>query len=422
MFQLPESDNTQIISEVWDTICITVISGCKTICLGLFSGFAHWPEPPASSALQRRLCLPCRLAHEAAGDSAFQPLSGLQILLKSAAASPRDAASLTGGCACGAAAGCFSSLAAPPSPSPLSPLVLLPTQPPPATVMLPLLASLCLSPPPTCPPPLSVLSMPPNPASPPSAPTQVVVMLPPAPGPPAFPLLLLPPPPPQHIETPTMLLLASSRPPPGCCVSATLAASARRYACAAVPPCSSMFERADPAAGAAEAACAATSAVFTAAADCADARTVSTACARFNVASRSAPANVAAVDADCNAAVVITRADVSAALAAAAFDANLAVAAASAIAARAVLRRSRPSVGDVCDSASRAFTSIARDRMLSLRDSLLEINSGVLRAAFALTRLATTRRGEAALPPNVLVLPLSKGCTVRSRSLLQHFE
>ena len=31
MFQLPESDNTQIVSDVWDTICITVISGCKTI-------------------------------------------------------------------------------------------------------------------------------------------------------------------------------------------------------------------------------------------------------------------------------------------------------------------------------------------------------------------------------------------------------
>ena len=127
-------------------------------------------------------------------------------------------------------------------------------------------------------------------------------------------------------------------------------------------------------------------------------------------------------DADCNAAVVSTRADVSAALAATAFDANLAVSAASAIAARAVLRRSRPSVGDVCDSAARAFTSIARDRMPSLRDSLLEINAGVSRAAFAPRRLATTRRGEAALPPNVLVLPLSKGCTVRSRSLPQHFE
>jgi hypothetical protein len=182
-----------------------------------------------------------------------------------------------------------------------------------------------------------------------------------------------------------------------------------------------MFERADPAAGAAEAAWAATSAVFTAAADCADASAASTACARFNVASRSAAATVAAFDADCNAAVVITRAAVSAALAATAFDANLAVAAASAIAARAVLRRSRPSVGDVCDSAARAFTSIARDRMLSVRDSLLEINSGVSRAAFAPTRLTTMRRGEAALPPNVLVLPLSKGCIVRSRSLPQHF-
>ena len=182
-----------------------------------------------------------------------------------------------------------------------------------------------------------------------------------------------------------------------------------------------MVERADSAAGAAEAACAATSDFFTAA-DCADASAASTACARFNVASRSAAATVAAFDADCNAAVVITRADVSAALAATAFDANLAVSAASAIAARAVLRRSRPSVGDVCDSAARAFTSIARDRMPSLRDSLLEINSGVSRAAFAPTCLATTRRGEAALPPNVLVLPLSKGCTVRSRSLPQHFE
>jgi hypothetical protein len=234
--------------------------------------------------------------------------------------------------------------------------------------MLPLLASLCLSPPPMCPPPLSVLSMPPNPESPLSAPTQVV-----------------------EVATP------------------------------ALPPCSSMFERADPAAGAAEASCVATSAVFTAAADCADASAASTACSRFNVASRSAAATVAAFDADCNAAVVITRAAVSAALAATAFDANIAVAAASAIAARAVLRRSRASVGDVCDSAARAFTSIARDRMLSVRDSLLEINSGVSRAAFAPTRLATTRRGEAALPPNVLVLPLSKGCTVRSRSLPQHF-
>ena len=81
---------------------------------------------------------------------------------------------LTGGCACDAAAGCFSSLAAPPSPSPLSPLVLLPMQPPPATVMLPLPALLCLSPPLTCPSPLSVLSIPPNLASPPSAPKQVV--------------------------------------------------------------------------------------------------------------------------------------------------------------------------------------------------------------------------------------------------------
>ena len=161
-----------------------------------------------------------------------------------------------------------------------------------------------------------------------------------------------------------------------------------------------MVERADPAAGAAEAACAVTSAVFTA-------------CAHFNVASRSAAAaTVAAFHADCDAAVVISRADVSAALAAPAFDANFAAAAASATAARAVIRRSRPSVGDVCDSASRAFTSIARDRMLSLRDSLLEINSGVARAAFASTRLATTRRGKSALPPNVLVLPLSKGCTV----------
>ena len=98
-----------------------------------------------------------------------------------------------------------------------------------------------------------------------------------------------------------------------------------------------MVERADPAAGAAEAACALTSAVFTAA-DCADASAASTACARFKVASRSAAATVAAFDADCDAVVVITRVDVSAALAAAAFDANLAVAAASAIAARAVRR------------------------------------------------------------------------------------
>jgi hypothetical protein len=79
-------------------------------------------------------------------------------------------------------------------------------------------------------------------------------------------------------------------------------------------------------------------------------------------------------------------------------------------------------VGDVRAAAARAFTSIARDRMLSLRDSLLEINSGVARAAFAPTRLAATRRDEAALPPNVLMLPLSKGCTARSRSLPQHFE
>jgi hypothetical protein len=88
-------------------------------------------------------------------------------------------------------------------------------------------------------------------------------------------------------------------------------------------------------------------------------------------ASRSAAATVAAFDADYDAAVVITRADVSAALAAPAFDANFAAAAASATAARAVIRRSRPSVGDVCAAAARAFTSIARDRMLSLRDSLL---------------------------------------------------
>ena len=143
----------------------------------------------------------------------------------------------------------------------------------------------------------------------------------------------------------------------------TLAASARRDACAAA-----LVERADSAAGAAEAACTATSAVFTAA-DCADASAVSTAWARLNVASRSVAATVAAFDADCDAAVVITRADVSAALAAAASDANLAAAAASATGARAVLRRLRPSVGDVCAAAARAFTSIARDRMLSLRDS-----------------------------------------------------
>ena len=174
----PESDNTQIVSDEWDTICITVISGCKTIFfrpIFRFRPLLACREPPASSALQRRLCLPCRLAHEAAGDSAFQTLSGLQVPLKSAAASPsQDATALTGRCACDAAAGCFSSLAAPLSPSPLLPLVLLPTQPPPATVMLPLPALLCLSPPPTCPSPLSVLSMPPNPASPPSAPKQVV--------------------------------------------------------------------------------------------------------------------------------------------------------------------------------------------------------------------------------------------------------
>jgi len=129
-----------MILDEWDTICITEIFGSKTIILGLFSGFAQWPAESASSALQR-LCMPCRLAHEAAGDGAFQPLGGLP--LKCAAASPRDAAALTGGCACDAAAGCFSSLAAPPSPSPLSPQVLLPspsTQPPPATVMLPALA------------------------------------------------------------------------------------------------------------------------------------------------------------------------------------------------------------------------------------------------------------------------------------------
>ena len=81
-----------------------------------------------------------------------------------------------------------------------------------------------------------------------------------------------------------------------------------------------------------------------------------------------------------------------------------------------------PSVGDVRAAAARAFTSIARDRMLSLRDSLLELNSGVARADFAPTRLAATRQDEAALPPNVLMLPLSKGCTARSRSLPQHFE
>jgi hypothetical protein len=235
-------------------------------------------------------------------------------------------------------------------------------------------------------------------ARPPSAPKQVVevteVMLPLAPGPPAFQLPLLSPTSPPHIETPTLLLLASPCPP----------------GLLPLPPLPVQSD-----------ACAATSAVFSAA-DCADASAASTACARLNVASRSAAATVAAFDADCDAAVVITRADVSIALAAPAFDANLAVAAASVTAARAVLRRSRSSVGDVCAAAARAFTSIARDRMLSLRDLLLEINSGVARAAFAPTRLATTRRGEADLPPNVLVLPLSKGCTVRSRSLPQHFE
>jgi hypothetical protein len=97
-----------------------------------------------------------------------------------------------------------------------------------------------------------------------------------------------------------------------------------------------MVERADPAAGAAEAACAVTSAVFSAA-DCADASAAYTACARFNVASRSAAETVAAFHADCDAAVAITRADVSAALAAPAFDANFAAAAASATAARAVI-------------------------------------------------------------------------------------
>jgi len=239
------------------------------------------------------------------------------------------------------------------------------------------------------------------------------VMLPPAPGPSAFPLPLLSPTSPPHIETPSLLLLASPC-PPGLLPLPPL--PVQSDACAAA-----MFERADSAAGAAEAACAATSAVFSAA-DCADASAASTACACFNVASRSAAATVATFDADCDAAVVITRADVSAALAAAAFDANLAAAAASATGARAVLRRSRPSVGDVCAAAARAFTSIARDRMLPLRDLLLEINSGVVHAAFPLTRLGTSRRGEAALPPNVLVLPLNKGCTARSRSLPQHSE
>jgi len=174
-----------------------------------------------------------------------------------------------------------------------------------------------------------------------------------------------------------------------------------------------MVERADSAAGAAEAACAATSDFFTAA-DCADASAASTACARFKVASRSAAATVAAFDADCDAVVVITRVDVSAALAAAAFDANLAAAAVSATGARAALQRSRPSVGDVCTAAARVHIDRSRSHAVSARFAAcaLEINSGVARAAFASTRLATTRRGKSALPPNVLVLPLSKGCTV----------
>ena len=87
------SDNTRTIWDVWDTICITVISGCKTIFFRPIFWFRPLAcrEPPASSALQRQLCLPCRFAHEAAGDSALQPLSGLQVPLKSSAASPRDA-------------------------------------------------------------------------------------------------------------------------------------------------------------------------------------------------------------------------------------------------------------------------------------------------------------------------------------------
>ncbi len=78
--------------------------------------------------------------------------------------------------------------------------------------------------------------------------------------------------------------------------------------------------------------------------------------------------------------------------------------------------------GDVCTAAARVHIDRSRSHAVSARFAAcaLEINSGVARAAFSSTRFATTRRGKSALPPNLLVLPLSKGCTVctvvRSRS------
>jgi hypothetical protein len=68
----------------------------------------------------------------------------------------------------------------------------------------------------------------------------------------------------------------------------------------------------------------------------------------------------------------------------------------------------------VCTAAERVHIDRSRSHAVSARFAAcaLELNSGVARAAFASTRLATTRRGKSTLPPNVLVLPLSKGCTV----------
>lgn len=245
MFQLPESDNTQKISDEWDTICITAISGCKTIFfrpIFRFRPLLACREAPASSALQRRLCLPCRLAHEAAGDSAFQPLSGLQVPLKSAAASPSQDATrphrrLRLRCRCrvlfvaGRATVAFPAVAASAAADAAATrdgdAALAGFAVPVAAADVPVSAVGAVN-----------AAEPGVAAECPKAGREV--MLPPAPGPPAFPLLLLPPPPPQHIEKPTLLLLASPCPPGLLCVS-LLPLPPLPVATPALPPWSSVL-------------------------------------------------------------------------------------------------------------------------------------------------------------------------------------